>query len=144
MTSQSTKINSIFDSLLCPDRPAYVTIPYHDYRNDSTASRMRSLYALHLSLSVAIPAIQPHLRLSGTNRLRSAFHGGQRRIGYTVLRLPCWIKICVLTGPRGLSDVARESTKKSPISLRGETDGTGSSRMGLPGSLGRKGRESDP
>ncbi|MCU7910897.1 MAG: hypothetical protein KZQ63_01465 [Candidatus Thiodiazotropha sp. (ex Lucinoma aequizonata)] len=39
---------------------------------------MRSLYALHLSLSVAIPAIQPRLRLSGTNRLRSAFHGGQR------------------------------------------------------------------
>ncbi|MCU7879869.1 MAG: hypothetical protein KZQ66_12120, partial [Candidatus Thiodiazotropha sp. (ex Lucinoma aequizonata)] len=30
-----------------------------------------------LSLSVAIPAIQPRLRLSGTNRLRSAFHGGQ-------------------------------------------------------------------
>ncbi|MCU7904110.1 MAG: hypothetical protein KZQ66_20785 [Candidatus Thiodiazotropha sp. (ex Lucinoma aequizonata)] len=40
---------------------------------------MRSLYALHLSLSVAIQAIQPRLRLSGTNRLRSAFHGGQRR-----------------------------------------------------------------
>ncbi|MCU7881673.1 MAG: hypothetical protein KZQ60_14920 [Candidatus Thiodiazotropha sp. (ex Lucinoma aequizonata)] len=36
------------------------------------------LYALHLSLSVAIPLIQPRLRLSGTNRLRSAFHGGQR------------------------------------------------------------------
>ncbi|MCU7895735.1 MAG: hypothetical protein KZQ63_19320 [Candidatus Thiodiazotropha sp. (ex Lucinoma aequizonata)] len=34
--------------------------------------------ALHLSLSVAIPAIQPRLRLSGTNRLRSVFHGGQR------------------------------------------------------------------
>ncbi|MCU7889496.1 MAG: hypothetical protein KZQ66_06945 [Candidatus Thiodiazotropha sp. (ex Lucinoma aequizonata)] len=41
---------------------------------------MRSLYALHLSLSVAIPAIQPCLRLSGTKRLRSAFHGGQRVI----------------------------------------------------------------
>ncbi|MCU7900730.1 MAG: hypothetical protein KZQ66_00800, partial [Candidatus Thiodiazotropha sp. (ex Lucinoma aequizonata)] len=53
---------------------------YHDYRNDSTASRIRSLYALHLSLSVAIPAIQPRLRLSGTNRLRSAFHGGQRSL----------------------------------------------------------------
>ncbi|MCU7880308.1 MAG: hypothetical protein KZQ60_07040 [Candidatus Thiodiazotropha sp. (ex Lucinoma aequizonata)] len=39
---------------------------------------MRSLYALDLSLSVVIPAIQPRLRLSGTNRLRSAFHGGQR------------------------------------------------------------------
>ncbi|MCU7879827.1 MAG: hypothetical protein KZQ60_04165 [Candidatus Thiodiazotropha sp. (ex Lucinoma aequizonata)] len=26
--SQSTKIDSIFDSLLYPDRPAYVTIPY--------------------------------------------------------------------------------------------------------------------
>ncbi|MCU7909624.1 MAG: hypothetical protein KZQ71_14165 [Candidatus Thiodiazotropha sp. (ex Lucinoma aequizonata)] len=51
---------------------------HHDYRNDSTASRMRSLYALHLSLSGAISAIQPRLRLSGTNRLRSAFHGGQR------------------------------------------------------------------
>ncbi|MCU7888696.1 MAG: hypothetical protein KZQ59_11110 [Candidatus Thiodiazotropha sp. (ex Lucinoma aequizonata)] len=37
------------------------------------------MYALHLSLLVAIPAIQPRLRLSGTNRLRSAFHGGQRR-----------------------------------------------------------------
>ncbi|MCU7889444.1 MAG: hypothetical protein KZQ66_00200 [Candidatus Thiodiazotropha sp. (ex Lucinoma aequizonata)] len=46
---------------------------------DSTASRMRSLYALHLSLLVAILAIQPRLRLSGTNRLRSAFHGGQRK-----------------------------------------------------------------
>ncbi|MCU7895620.1 MAG: hypothetical protein KZQ62_12360, partial [Candidatus Thiodiazotropha sp. (ex Lucinoma aequizonata)] len=53
---------------------------HHDYRNDSTASRMRSLYVLHLSLSVAISAIQPRLRLSGTNRLRSAFHGGQRTI----------------------------------------------------------------
>ncbi|MCU7911960.1 MAG: hypothetical protein KZQ63_07695 [Candidatus Thiodiazotropha sp. (ex Lucinoma aequizonata)] len=42
---------------------------------------MRSLYALHLSLSVAIPGIQPRLRLSGTNRLRSAFHGDQRRSG---------------------------------------------------------------
>ncbi|MCU7898855.1 MAG: hypothetical protein KZQ61_09950, partial [Candidatus Thiodiazotropha sp. (ex Lucinoma aequizonata)] len=41
-------------------------------------SRMRSLYALHLSLSVAISTIQPRLRLSGTNRLRSVFHGGQR------------------------------------------------------------------
>ncbi|MCU7887311.1 MAG: hypothetical protein KZQ66_02780 [Candidatus Thiodiazotropha sp. (ex Lucinoma aequizonata)] len=51
---------------------------HHDYRNDSTASRMGSLYALHLSLSVAIPAIQTRLRLSETNRLRSAFHGGQR------------------------------------------------------------------
>ncbi|MCU7879768.1 MAG: hypothetical protein KZQ60_03805 [Candidatus Thiodiazotropha sp. (ex Lucinoma aequizonata)] len=27
-TPQSTKIDSIFDSLLCLDRPAYVTIPY--------------------------------------------------------------------------------------------------------------------
>ncbi|MCU7889721.1 MAG: hypothetical protein KZQ66_17655 [Candidatus Thiodiazotropha sp. (ex Lucinoma aequizonata)] len=59
---------------------------HHDYRNDSTASRMRSLYALHLSLSVAIPAIQPRLRLSGTNRLRSAFHSGQREIEI----LPVW------------------------------------------------------
>ncbi|MCU7899534.1 MAG: hypothetical protein KZQ61_14015 [Candidatus Thiodiazotropha sp. (ex Lucinoma aequizonata)] len=49
---------------------------HYDYHNDSTASRMRSLYALHLSLSVAIPAIQPRLRLSGTNHLRFAFHGG--------------------------------------------------------------------
>ncbi|MCU7881713.1 MAG: hypothetical protein KZQ60_15155 [Candidatus Thiodiazotropha sp. (ex Lucinoma aequizonata)] len=39
---------------------------------------MRSLHALHLSLSAAIQAIQPRLRLSMTNRLRSAFHGGQR------------------------------------------------------------------
>ncbi|MCU7889054.1 MAG: hypothetical protein KZQ66_20225 [Candidatus Thiodiazotropha sp. (ex Lucinoma aequizonata)] len=54
------------------------TLLHHDYRNDSTASRMRSLYALHLSLSVAISVIQARLRLSGTNRLRSAFHGGQR------------------------------------------------------------------
>ncbi|MCU7888824.1 MAG: hypothetical protein KZQ66_19230 [Candidatus Thiodiazotropha sp. (ex Lucinoma aequizonata)] len=51
---------------------------HHDYRNDSTASRIRSLYILHLSLSVAIPVIQLRLRLSGTNHLRSAFHGGQR------------------------------------------------------------------
>ncbi|MCU7881533.1 MAG: transposase, partial [Candidatus Thiodiazotropha sp. (ex Lucinoma aequizonata)] len=27
-TSQSSKIDSIFDSLFCPDRPAYATIPY--------------------------------------------------------------------------------------------------------------------
>ncbi|MCU7912749.1 MAG: hypothetical protein KZQ63_12445 [Candidatus Thiodiazotropha sp. (ex Lucinoma aequizonata)] len=40
---------------------------------------MPSLYVLHLSLSVAILAIQPRLRLSGSNRLHSAFHGGQRR-----------------------------------------------------------------
>ncbi|MCU7914535.1 MAG: hypothetical protein KZQ65_01200 [Candidatus Thiodiazotropha sp. (ex Gloverina cf. vestifex)] len=30
---------------------------------------MRSLYALHRSLTVTITAIQPRLRLSGTNRL---------------------------------------------------------------------------
>ncbi|MCU7914217.1 MAG: hypothetical protein KZQ63_21105 [Candidatus Thiodiazotropha sp. (ex Lucinoma aequizonata)] len=42
---------------------------------------MRSLYALHLSLSVAISAIQARLHLSETNRLRSAFHGGQRQSG---------------------------------------------------------------
>ncbi|MCU7881206.1 MAG: hypothetical protein KZQ60_12215 [Candidatus Thiodiazotropha sp. (ex Lucinoma aequizonata)] len=41
---------------------------------------MRSLYALHLSLSVAISAIQPRLSLPGSNRLRSAFHDGQRII----------------------------------------------------------------
>ncbi|MCU7889716.1 MAG: hypothetical protein KZQ66_18705 [Candidatus Thiodiazotropha sp. (ex Lucinoma aequizonata)] len=58
---------------------AACAVLHHDYRNDSTASRMRSLYALHLSLSVAISVIQPRLRLSGTNRLRSAFHGGQRK-----------------------------------------------------------------
>ncbi|MCU7887206.1 MAG: hypothetical protein KZQ66_16055 [Candidatus Thiodiazotropha sp. (ex Lucinoma aequizonata)] len=52
---------------------------HHDYSNDSTTSRMRFLYVLHLSLSVAIPGIQPRLRLSGTNRLRSTFHGGQWR-----------------------------------------------------------------
>ncbi|MCU7886931.1 MAG: hypothetical protein KZQ66_12290 [Candidatus Thiodiazotropha sp. (ex Lucinoma aequizonata)] len=45
---------------------------------------MRSLYALHLSLSVAIPAIQPRLRLSETNYLRSAFHGGQRKRRYSL------------------------------------------------------------
>ncbi|MCU7911230.1 MAG: hypothetical protein KZQ63_03420 [Candidatus Thiodiazotropha sp. (ex Lucinoma aequizonata)] len=39
---------------------------------------MCSFYVLHFSLSVAIPVIEPRLRLSGTNRLRSAFHGGQR------------------------------------------------------------------
>ncbi|MCU7888645.1 MAG: hypothetical protein KZQ66_09970 [Candidatus Thiodiazotropha sp. (ex Lucinoma aequizonata)] len=61
---------------------------HHNYRNDSTASRMRSLYALHLSLSVAIPGIQPRLRLSGTNRLRSAFHGGQRTKSSFELRRP--------------------------------------------------------
>ncbi|MCU7910994.1 MAG: hypothetical protein KZQ63_02000 [Candidatus Thiodiazotropha sp. (ex Lucinoma aequizonata)] len=48
---------------------------------------MRFLYALHLSLLVAIPAIQPRLRLSGTNRLRSAFHGGQRAWRPTVKAL---------------------------------------------------------
>ncbi|MCU7886872.1 MAG: hypothetical protein KZQ66_16940, partial [Candidatus Thiodiazotropha sp. (ex Lucinoma aequizonata)] len=51
---------------------------HHDYRNDSTVSRMRFLYVLHLSLSVAILTIESRLRLSGTKRLRSAFHGGQR------------------------------------------------------------------
>ncbi|MCU7890015.1 MAG: hypothetical protein KZQ59_18755 [Candidatus Thiodiazotropha sp. (ex Lucinoma aequizonata)] len=60
---------------------------HHDYRNDSTASRIRSLYALHLSLSVAIPAIQPRLRLSRTNRLRSAFHGGQRSKPFSLRRM---------------------------------------------------------
>ncbi|MCU7839971.1 MAG: hypothetical protein KZQ94_11415 [Candidatus Thiodiazotropha sp. (ex Troendleina suluensis)] len=51
---------------------------HHDAHNDSTAIRMLSLYALHHSLSVGIPAIQPHLRLSGTNRPRFALHGGRR------------------------------------------------------------------
>ena len=46
---------------------------HHDAHNDSTACRMRSLYALHRSLSVAIPAIQPRLRLSGTTSLRFAY-----------------------------------------------------------------------
>ncbi|MCU7887443.1 MAG: hypothetical protein KZQ66_09860 [Candidatus Thiodiazotropha sp. (ex Lucinoma aequizonata)] len=63
---------------------------HHGYRNNSTASRMRSLYALYLSLSVAIPAIQPRLRLSGTNRLRSVFYGDQRLSGpigmYTLVK----------------------------------------------------------
>jgi hypothetical protein len=36
------------------------------------------MYALHCSLAVAIPAIQPRLRLSRTNRLRFALPGGQR------------------------------------------------------------------
>ncbi|MCU7880694.1 MAG: hypothetical protein KZQ66_00625 [Candidatus Thiodiazotropha sp. (ex Lucinoma aequizonata)] len=40
---------------------------------------MSSLYALHLSLSVAILIIQSRLRLSGTNHLRSAFHGSHWR-----------------------------------------------------------------
>ncbi|MCU7916562.1 MAG: hypothetical protein KZQ65_11905, partial [Candidatus Thiodiazotropha sp. (ex Gloverina cf. vestifex)] len=39
---------------------------------DSTAFRMRSLYVLHRSLTVTITAIQPRLRLLGTNRL--GFH----------------------------------------------------------------------
>ncbi|MCU7889229.1 MAG: hypothetical protein KZQ59_14160 [Candidatus Thiodiazotropha sp. (ex Lucinoma aequizonata)] len=71
-------------TVLCTSR-FRITLPqqaarallHHDYRNDSTASRMRSLYALHLSLSVGIPAIQARLRLSGTNCFCSAFHGGQ-------------------------------------------------------------------
>ncbi|MCU7879995.1 MAG: transposase [Candidatus Thiodiazotropha sp. (ex Lucinoma aequizonata)] len=50
---------------------------------------MRSLYALHLSLSVVILAIQPRLRLSGTNRLLSAFHGGQRMFEALVID---WLK----------------------------------------------------
>ncbi|MCU7879880.1 MAG: hypothetical protein KZQ66_09100 [Candidatus Thiodiazotropha sp. (ex Lucinoma aequizonata)] len=40
-TSQSTKIDSIFDRLLCPDRPAYVTIPYCT----STTNQLR--FAFH-------------------------------------------------------------------------------------------------
>ncbi|MCU7889904.1 MAG: hypothetical protein KZQ66_15220 [Candidatus Thiodiazotropha sp. (ex Lucinoma aequizonata)] len=72
------------------------TLLHHDYRNDSTASRMRSLYALHLSLSVVIPAIQPRLRLSGTNRLRSAFHGGQRV--FTDHGAILWLSQCVIIG----------------------------------------------
>ncbi|MFC1347937.1 MAG: SDR family oxidoreductase, partial [gamma proteobacterium symbiont of Phacoides pectinatus] len=50
----------------------------HDDHNDSTACRMRYLYALRYSLSVVTAAIQPRLRLSGTNRLRFALHGGWR------------------------------------------------------------------
>ncbi|MCU7899562.1 MAG: hypothetical protein KZQ71_13275 [Candidatus Thiodiazotropha sp. (ex Lucinoma aequizonata)] len=46
---------------------------------------MRSFYALHLSLSVAIPAIQPRLRLSRTNRLRSTFHGSLANVTLFVL-----------------------------------------------------------
>ena len=47
---------------------------------------MRSMYALHCSLAVAIPAIQPRLRLSRTNRLRFALPGGQRKLGSTTRR----------------------------------------------------------
>ncbi|MCU7910751.1 MAG: hypothetical protein KZQ63_00645 [Candidatus Thiodiazotropha sp. (ex Lucinoma aequizonata)] len=53
---------------------------------------MRFLYALHLSLSVAIPAIQPRLRLSGTNCLRFAFHGGQRSTSTSHLPIQLWIR----------------------------------------------------
>ena len=84
------KIDSPTRQPMGPDRPASVrfrtahcskaarALLHHDSHNGSTAFRMRSLYALHRSLSVAIPAIQPRLRLSGTNRLRFALHGGQR------------------------------------------------------------------
>ncbi|MCU7888397.1 MAG: hypothetical protein KZQ66_01015 [Candidatus Thiodiazotropha sp. (ex Lucinoma aequizonata)] len=61
-----------------PQQTAHALL-HHDYRNDSTASQMRYLYPLHLSLSVTILAIQPRLHLLGTHRLRSTFHGGQRR-----------------------------------------------------------------
>ncbi|MCU7916327.1 MAG: hypothetical protein KZQ65_10655, partial [Candidatus Thiodiazotropha sp. (ex Gloverina cf. vestifex)] len=52
--------------------------------NDSTAFRMRSLYALHRSLTVTITAIQPRLRLSGTNRL--GFQPSMAISGGTVCR----------------------------------------------------------
>ncbi|MCU7887005.1 MAG: hypothetical protein KZQ66_02685, partial [Candidatus Thiodiazotropha sp. (ex Lucinoma aequizonata)] len=48
---------------------------------------------LHLSLSVAIPAIQPRLRLSGTNRLRFAFHGDQRLMAFYDFPAPHWQSI---------------------------------------------------
>ncbi|MCU7805612.1 MAG: hypothetical protein KZQ96_20690 [Candidatus Thiodiazotropha sp. (ex Lucinoma borealis)] len=57
---------------IAPPQQAARALLHHDYRNDSTASRIRSLYALHHSLSVTIPATQPRLHLSGTNRLRFA------------------------------------------------------------------------
>ncbi|MCU7916702.1 MAG: hypothetical protein KZQ65_12680, partial [Candidatus Thiodiazotropha sp. (ex Gloverina cf. vestifex)] len=49
--------------------------------------RMRSLYALHRSLTVTITAIQPRLRLSGTNRL-----GFQPSMAISVCNFP-WLHI---------------------------------------------------
>ncbi|MCU7893754.1 MAG: transposase, partial [Candidatus Thiodiazotropha sp. (ex Lucinoma aequizonata)] len=83
---------------------------HHDYRNDSTASRMRSLYALHLSLSVAIPAIQPRLRLSGTNRLRSAFHGGQRQRMLEIYALRWGIEIYFKEAKQHLGFLQEQTT----------------------------------
>ncbi|MEW7983604.1 MAG: hypothetical protein G8D28_08385 [gamma proteobacterium symbiont of Phacoides pectinatus] len=74
-TSQSPKSTRQRDSRYCPDRPARAQLR-HDDHNDSTACRMRYLYALRHSLSAVTAAIQPRLRLSGTNRLRFALHGG--------------------------------------------------------------------
>ncbi|WXG51804.1 MAG: hypothetical protein RNU03_13440 [Candidatus Sedimenticola sp. (ex Thyasira tokunagai)] len=80
-TSKSPKSTRLRDSRYAPTvlrtsrfriahcSKAACALLHHDSRNDSTAFRMHSLYALHRSLPVAIPAIQPRLRLSGTNRL---------------------------------------------------------------------------
>ncbi|MEJ1406040.1 MAG: hypothetical protein RPU62_03540 [Candidatus Sedimenticola sp. (ex Thyasira tokunagai)] len=80
-TSKSPKSTRLRDSRYAPTvlrtsrfriahcSKAACALLHHDSRNDSTAFRMHSLYALHRSLPVAIPAIQPRLRLSGTKRL---------------------------------------------------------------------------
>ena len=89
-TSQSPKSTRLRDNRYAPTvlRPSRFRITHlsyaarvllhHDSLNDSTACRMRFLYALHHSLPFAISAIQPRLRLSGTTSLRFALLGWQR------------------------------------------------------------------
>ncbi|MEJ1381498.1 MAG: IS1380 family transposase [Candidatus Sedimenticola sp. (ex Thyasira tokunagai)] len=74
-TSKSPKSTRLRDSHYAPTvlrtsrfriahcSKAACALLHHDSHNDSTAFRVRSLYALHRSLPVAIPAIQPRLRL---------------------------------------------------------------------------------
>ncbi|MCU7879699.1 MAG: hypothetical protein KZQ66_18065 [Candidatus Thiodiazotropha sp. (ex Lucinoma aequizonata)] len=77
------------------------------------------------ALSLAIPAIQPRLRLSGINRLRSAFHGAQRGnvvnlIGrggqYFAEKVPGWNRVTIR---KGQTELRSGTTFESCFSARG-------------------------
>ncbi|MCU7879244.1 MAG: hypothetical protein KZQ60_00610, partial [Candidatus Thiodiazotropha sp. (ex Lucinoma aequizonata)] len=89
-TSQSSKIDSIFESLLCPDRPAYVTIPYCTSTAScsctnsimTTAMTLRRLGCAlcMLFISPFRSPFRPYNRAYAYRGL-TAFHGGQRMMG---------------------------------------------------------------
>ena len=92
---QVSKTHSIFDSHCCPGRPASVAFLHAplvcaERQLPPMAGRrvqMRSLFPLWRACARRVNSIAS--RLPGTNRLRFAFHGGQR-----------WSRLCLpVSGP---------------------------------------------